>query len=181
MSFLKKIILGILFLSFISCSRTYPVSSRYEKESNFSSFKTFKIFENQEGFTYGVSPLNKQQIDQSILKEMNALNFNTSDNPDLLVSWFVKVNTAQAANFYLDYYENWKRFSLIDVHYYRKGTLVIDIIDLKNKQIIWHGSTSDKVHEDMPFLKNKIKNGVHSLLEKFAADMNILPPLATNN
>ena len=180
MKYQINIIFVIITFLLASCATTYPVVSDYEKAVDFSEFKTFQILKQKNAFPKGANPINQQRIDRAILKEMNDLNFYTSNQPDLLVSWLVKVKTVQDVNVYHDYYGRWRRNNWVEVYNYKEGSLIIDIIDRKNKQVVWHGSTSGRVYEDMPDVEEKINKAVNALLQKFGKDAKLSKSLAVN-
>ena len=180
MKFSKEILFGLTFLFFASCATTYQVTSDYERAVNFSAFKTFQILKQKNSFPAGANPINKQRIDRAILKEMNTLNFDTSTNPDLLVAWFVKVKNVKDVNVYHDYYGRWNRRDYVEVNNYQEGTLIIDIIDRAKKQVVWHGTASDRVYDHMPNVEEKINEVVYAMFRKFAKDAKIPRTYAAN-
>lgn len=176
----KMLLLSFVAFLFASCATTYSVTSDYEKGVNFSSYKTFQILKQKKGFPVGANPINKQRIDRAILKEMNEFGFDTSKDPDLLVSWFVKVKTIKEMNVYHDYYGRWRGRNWVEVNEYDEGTLIIDLVDRKSKQVVWHGVTSGRVYENMPDVENEINEAVKALFEKFAKDAKLSRTYASN-
>jgi len=166
----KLIFVSVTLFLLSSCASVYNVKSDYERGVNFSSFQTFQIMKQKNGFPKGANPINKQRIDRAILKEMNALGFDTAPNPDLLVSWFVKVREVEEVNVYHDYYRRWRGARWVDVERYQQGTLIIDLIDRSKKEVVWHGVTTDRVDEFDMDAEFKINEAVRAMLNKFAKD-----------
>lgn len=166
----KLIFVSVLLFILSSCASNYNVKSDYEKEVNFTSFQTFQIMKQKNGFPVGANPINKQRIDRAILKEMNTLGFDTAKNPDLLVSWFVKVREVEEVNVYHDYYGRWRGARWVDIDRYQEGTLIIDLIDRSKKEVVWHGVTTDRVDEFDDDAEVKINEAVKAMFEKFAKD-----------
>ena len=75
-----------------------------------------------------------------------------------LVHW--KVNSAR-----------WQVLPYTMVHQYTEGTLVVDVIDRGENQVIWHGKTSDVAYEDMPDVEKKI---AFTLIEEWSVKRRIL-------
>lgn len=180
MKFQNIAFLGLVVFLFASCATAYKVSSDYEKGVDFSPYKTFKMAEQESGFPLGANPINKQRIDRAILKEMNNLGFESSESPDLLVSWFVKVEDVRGVDYYRDYYGRWHAPRHAYVYEYQKGTLVIDLVDKAKNQVVWHGKTSRTVYEDMQDVEEKINKAVNAILQKFAKDTGIDKSVVTN-
>lgn len=176
----KIFLFGILVFLLSSCSTNYLVKSDYERNVDFSTFKTFQILKQKNGFPVGANPINKQRIDRAILKEMNELNFDTSKNPDILIAWFVKVKEVEEVNVYHDYYDRWNRARWVDVNRYQQGTLIIDIIDPNKKEVVWHGTTSDRIYDDMQDVEEKINEAVNAMFRKFAKDAKLPKTFASN-
>ena len=91
-------------------------------------------------------------------------------HPDLLVAWFVKVETVRDIDIYGDYYGRWRYFHHTNVSTYKEGSLVIDIIDRVNNQVVWHGKTSEIVYENMPNVEEKINSAVNAMFKRFVKD-----------
>ncbi|MEL6925805.1 MAG: DUF4136 domain-containing protein [Bacteroidota bacterium] len=168
----------LLSLFVMSCSSTYYIYSDYEKEVDFHQFRSFQIVQQDDNFPIGASPIHKQRIDRAIAKEMATLGFQKERNPDLLITWFVKVDPVRDVHVYRDYYGRWKGSEWTDVNYYKKGTFVVDIIERNTKQVIWHGTVSDQVYNNMPNVEDKIKAATAAMFEKFAKDARLLNAVA---
>lgn len=162
--------LAIAFILFSSCT-SYRIISDYEKNVNYSSFKTYQVMNHKDGFPAGADPENRQQVIQAIQFEMNTLGYSESKQPDLLVAWFVKVKDVETVDFYMNYYDEWDVHREMQIVEYQEGTLVVDLIDVKNNRVIWHAKTSDRVYAGMPNLDEKIKNVVEAMFDKYEKDI----------
>ncbi|MFT5168287.1 MAG: hypothetical protein ACI8P3_003528 [Saprospiraceae bacterium] len=172
------LIAAILFL-LASCNTSYRISSDYEKGVDFSSFKTYHFLDHEHGFPIGANPINKQRIERAVESELKSLGYETAEKPDLLVAWFVAVRNVRSVDIYRDYYRGWRYIQYATVYEYKEGTLVIDIIDRANKQVIWHGKTSGQVYEDMPDVEGKINEAVKAMIKKYAKDAKLNQDYAT--
>jgi len=180
MKFKYVVFLSVLAFLMTSCATTYPIKSDYEKAVDFSDFKTFQIVKQENGFPLGANLINKQRIERAILKEMSVLNFSESTEPDLLLSWFVAVQTVRDVDIYRNYYQRWRSRDWVEIYEYKEGTLVIDLIDKSNNQVVWHGATKGRVYENMPKIEEKINQAVKAILERFAEDAKLNKELAFN-
>ena len=168
----RKNIFTFIILSFLfsSCATFSNVSSDYKKDVDFTSFKSYKIINPDGGFPQGVNPIRKQYIEEAIHNELNALGFALSDQADLEISWFVKINTIREVEIYRDHYSRWRYFQHIHIDEYEEGTLVIDIIDRTNQQLIWHGITTERLPENITDPQAKIKAKINEVFTQFAKD-----------
>lgn len=179
MKFKNIFLLSLLVFLYSNCTMNYWVLSDYEKEVNFSAFKTYKVYNHKDGFPEGANPINKQRIQRAIHKEMTGLGYETSDTPDLLVSWYVKVQDKRVTDVYRDFYHRWDYYS-VNVHEYQEGILVIDLIDRVNQEVVWHGKTSERVYEGMPKVEKKINTAVKAIVKKYAEDVKLNKDYASN-
>lgn len=140
---------NLLFLSvialFITSCNTVKVVADYDDKADFNQYKTFAFY--KKGIDKAViSDLDKKRIMRAIETEMMAKGYTKSTNPDVLVSIFTKsrekVNVNQTNDFYGYYgYRPWfNNFNRdVNVSQYTEGTLFIDLIDGKKKELIWQG------------------------------------------
>lgn len=148
---MKKII-GILvvglMLALSSCN-AIKVTTDYDSNVRFEEYKTFAFF--KKGIDKAdVSDLDKRRILRAIEKELLAQGFTKSSDPDFLVSIFTKsrerVNVNQN-NLSMGWGWGWGwnpwmwggGFNNVNVSQYTEGTLFIDFIETKKKELIWQG------------------------------------------
>lgn len=176
MQTLKYLIMSIALLSLASCGTTYSIISDREEGINFDQYKTYLVLEHDHGFPTGANPINHQRIDRAIDANMQELGYIREQSPDLLIAWFVKVEIKKDFAVYQNYYRRWNVPQTIDVYEYQEGSLVIDIIDPKIGQVVWHGKASDRVYDDMPNIDKKIKDVVKAMFKRYKRDTRITAP-----
>ena len=86
---------------------------------------------------------------------------------------FVKIDTKLEQGIYNAYYKKWRYPKAVDVYEYQEGTLVIDIVDMRTGQVIWHAKASSRVEEEMPKLGGKIKDVVKKIFNSYKNDTGI--------
>ncbi|MDO4879925.1 MAG: DUF4136 domain-containing protein [Capnocytophaga sp.] len=139
---MKKILLlfAIATTLLTSCA-SVRVSSDYDSKANFPEYKTFAFF--KEGIDkVEVSDLDKKRILRSIEEEMIKKGFTLSENPDLLVNFFTKERERQDVYTNVGFGWGWGPFWGNNVSVgpvQTEGTLFIDLIDAKKKDLIWQG------------------------------------------
>ena len=142
--------LPVLFLSIfiVSCS-SINVNADYDKATNFSNYKTYGF--HKEGVDKAeISDLDKKRILRAIDNELTAKGFSKSENPDVIINIFTKERTdVNVYNYnagfgwgwgYPGFYGGWgPGWNNTSVNTVPKGTLFIDLVDAKNKELIWQG------------------------------------------
>lgn len=157
-----KIKIGLLISTFwlASCS-TLQIVSDFDKEANFSEFRTFSISEPRD-IDYQSDPrlnqLNLNRLTRAIKQEMMLRGYSESKNPDLTINIFAKItpkaeilkDTSPYLPYrgyyryygYRGYYNYWGsgwNYAETAVVNYKEGTLVIDIVDNDNEKLVWQG------------------------------------------
>jgi len=135
-------IIALLF----SCS-SVQVHSDYDKNIDYSQFKTF-AFHKAGIDKVEISDLDKKRIMRAIEETMIAKGFTKSEKPDLLVNIFTKTREEVNVNQFNSGWGygwgfGWNPWAFggrtTSVTTSTEGTLFIDLIDAKKKELIWQG------------------------------------------
>ncbi len=104
-----------------------------------------------------------KDLQASVDRELSARGFSkTPDAPDLLVithnTTTSEINVSAHGYNYsnADYWGSWGGYwgpQILDIHRYGEGTLVVDLVDAKTKQMVWRGWASDTFSLDREFKK----------------------------
>ena len=145
----------ISLLILVSCT-SVNVYSDYDKETDFSEFKTYAFY--KKGIDkVEISDLDKKRILRAIEKELKQKGLVPSENPDLLVNIFTK--SREKIDVYNNNYYGWYPwyygygygygygpgygpgygFGYNNVTSSTEGTLFIDLIDARKKELSWQG------------------------------------------
>ncbi|MEY2629815.1 MAG: hypothetical protein RLZZ469_711 [Bacteroidota bacterium] len=168
-----KLLPFVLLLFLTSCS-SVRVYSDYDKQVDFTPYKTYAFHKN--GIDKAeISDLDKKRILHAIDETMSAKGFTKSDNPDLLISFFTKereeVNVNQFnAGWGYGWGWGWNPFlwggnTMVTRH--TEGSLYIDIIDAKKKELIWQGEGEGVLTKDRDKKEALIKEFVSKILEQY--------------
>jgi hypothetical protein len=161
-------VVGIFFL--ISCS-SVRVNADYDKKANFSAYKSYAYFKS--GIDKAeISDLDKKRILYAIDDAMATKGFTKSETPDLLISIFTKEREV------VDVYQNygfgwgWGWGPGWGMGYSRaittpEGTLFIDIIDAKTKELIWQGQGTGYLSSNTDKKEERIREFVSKILEQY--------------
>ena len=189
---LKKIALPILALVFLASCSSVKVITDYDKEANFNTFKTYAFYKT--GIDKAeISDLDKKRILKAIDVEMAARGFVKSNQPDVLVSIFTKERER------VDVYNNnfgfgwggfgWGGFGRFgfynpwllgpgfgwgggfgpNVSTRTEGSLYIDVIDTRKKELVWQGRGVGTLNniKNIEKKEKRIKQFVAEILEKY--------------
>lgn len=169
LNFVPIVLLVIMASSCVSVK----VASDYDKNVDFNSYKTFAFFKN--GIDKAeISDLDKRRILRAIEAELLAKGFNKSENPDLLVSIFTKsrekINVYNYGHGPYGYGWGWSPYYFghySDVRSSTEGTLYIDLIDAKKKELVWQGLGVGYISQTMKEKEARIKEFVSKIMEKY--------------
>lgn len=156
------------FFMLISCSSVY-VNTDYDKKANFVQYKTFAYLKS--GIDKAeISDLDKKRILYSLDEVLISKGFSKSENPDMLISFFTK--EAERVNYYNNFGWNWGWNPWWGINYSMpitttEGTLIIDVIDAKSKELIWQGKGSGYLTQNVDKKDARIKEFVSKILEKY--------------
>lgn len=169
---IKKTLPFLALLIIASSCTSVRVASDYDKTADFDSYKTFAFFKT--GIDKAeISDLDKRRILRAIEVELLAKGFTKSENPDLLVSLFTKER--QEVNIYNNgygygwgwspFYNNFNN----NVSTSTQGSLYIDLIDAKKKELVWQGKGSGYLNTSSNVDKReaRIKEFVAEIMTKY--------------
>jgi len=179
---IKFLALPLIVVLFLSSCVSVRVASDYDSETNFKEYKTYAFYKT--GIDKAqISDLDKKRILRAIDTEMASRGFTKSQNPDILVSIFTKEREQ------VDVYNNnfgwgWGGFGWggpwawgpgfgwgggNNVSTRTEGSLFIDLIDSKNKQLVWQGRGIGTLNNTTNIEKKeeRLKEFVSEILEAY--------------
>jgi len=186
MKFLALPVLVVLFLS--SCT-SVRVLSDYDKDANFSSYKSYAFYKT--GIDKAqISDLDKKRILRAIEAEMSTKGFVKSENPDILVSIFTKER--EQVDVYNNYWGGggfgwgwspwywgggfgpgwgWGGGNAVSTR--TQGSLYIDLIDAKNKELVWQGKGDGTLNNTKNIEKKemRIKEFVSEIMTQYPPEI----------
>lgn len=181
---LKFIALPLLALIFLASCTSVRVLSDYDQQANFNEYKSYAFYKT--GIDKAqISDLDKKRILRAIESEMASRGFVKSENPDLLVSIFTKEQER------VDIYNNnfgwggawgwgynpyawgpgwgWGWGGGSSVSTSTQGSLYIDLIDTKSKELVWQGKGEGTLANTANIEKKeqRIREFVSQILEQY--------------
>jgi len=150
------------------------VSATRSPTANLAQYRTFAFFQPTDAhprqLAFERSPAG-QVVRDRITNDLTAKGLvPTEENPDLLVAYHTKLQQKTDINDwgYRGYY--WGA-GPVSIDQYTQGTLFIDLIDPKTRQVIWRGTASAIVdHPENPNLE-KLSSAVDKVMKKYPAEL----------
>ncbi|MBP6074505.1 MAG: DUF4136 domain-containing protein [Flavobacterium sp.] len=163
-----KILALLCVISLSSCSSVH-VNADYDSKVSFSNFKSYAYLKS--GIDKAeISDLDKKRILTAIDENLVSKGMIKSENPDLLISIFTKekerVDVHQNFGFGWGWNPYWG-MGYSNVTTTPVGTLFIDIIDTKTKELIWQGEGSGYLTKNTAKKEARIKEFVSKILEQY--------------
>tara|TARA_B110001452_G_scaffold74693_1_gene60511 strand:- start:505 stop:1023 length:519 start_codon:yes stop_codon:yes gene_type:complete len=165
----SKLLILLVSLTYLSCS-SVRVSSDYNSEIDFSSYKTYAF--SKKGIDKAqINELDKKRILKALEIELSSLGLRkNSIDPDVVVSIFTvaneEININNSYN-YLGYsYGPWYDFNYSN-YSTTQGTLYIDIIDYKKNELVWQGIGKGYISENSSKKEEQIKSFVNKILLQY--------------
>jgi len=165
-------LLPVLLLFVVSSCCSVRVNSDYDKGANFSAYKTYAFYKT--GIDkVEISDLDKKRILRSIDETMASKGFTKSETPDL----WININTKSEKNinvnqFYAGYGYGWgfgwnPYWGSGSTYTSTDGTLTIDLIDAKKKELIWQGVGTGYLTQNTDKKDENIKGFVTQILAQY--------------
>jgi hypothetical protein len=186
---MKKIILAAIFLCMINSCSTLKVSCDYDQNAKFDTYKTFEFSEM--ALYFPIEDLSREILLSAIEDEMKQKGFTKAENADIMID--LQLNTQEKASvssyptgdvggygygygggfgYGSGYAYAWGSgftTSAIYVDHYADGTLFIDMIDTKTKQLVWQGRGKGSIDPDADELKRdtNIRKAVNYIFSRY--------------
>ena len=161
---------------FTACS-SLDITSDYDPSQDFSNYKTYrwaKTKERQKGDLLAKNIQLWKKVQSAVDKSLKEKGYEKLDsgNPDFIV--FIHAGVQDRMNVYHHggyYYGGWwgPYGGYTSVSHYKQGTLVVDIVDRKEKELSYRGMASDVVrsYSDPQEMQEDIDYVVSAILDDF--------------
>ena len=169
-----KLLPVFLLLALASCS-SVKVYSDYDNKVDFSQYKTY-AFHKKGIDKIEISELDKKRILYAVDAELSKKGMTKSENPDLLINIFTKERERIDVNQYnagwgYGWGYGWNPYlwggRSTSVTSSTEGTLYIDLIDAKKKELVWQGEGVGYLTNNRNEKEKVINEFVTKILEQF--------------
>jgi Domain of unknown function (DUF4136) len=176
----------ITFALITACSTPVKIQSDYDHSIDFSQYKTYGYYSPMGIENPNYSSLMGQMFRDAIDAQMKPRGYILSDNPDILINVSAKLQdktkvttTSDPMMYgggYYGYrggmYDPWGGYGYgtsTHVSQYTEGTVNVDMVDVKQKRMIWEGIAIGRVNEKETNaeLRADIQSGVAEMFENY--------------
>ncbi|HWA33528.1 MAG TPA: DUF4136 domain-containing protein [Cyclobacteriaceae bacterium] len=169
---MKKLIL--LTLVCFSCSRELIVRTDFDKSFEIHRNSTYSWLDNKNieirNNPLYYNELNDKRIKDAVNLELSNKGYTLTDNAaELIVHYHIVVENRTAIQtdpYGYNYGIYWTR-GQTDVYRYREGTLAIDFMDARNRNLIWRGSATSIIDDDDQITEETINKAVAKIFMSF--------------
>lgn len=174
MKTISSLLIVVFILLSYGCSGGTQVRFDYDRQEDFSKFKTYNFLPLPESLKSEANPMVIRRIEEGIALAMGNKGFDRIEaNPDILIA----IHTERQDKFDVQTWGyNYAPYDLyyrgsgywgsggIDIYRYQQGTLIIDIIKAADKELIWRGVGSKALPQN-PTVK-QIDKTVNQVVSK---------------
>jgi hypothetical protein len=178
---MKRVLLIVSALAFAAGCSSMNVNYDYDRQADFSSYKTYSWHESQTSLREE-SPLAHERIIQAVDAQLQSHGFQrVAQNPDVVVTYHSQRDQEMTLN--TDYmgtgwgygsgwywgggYGMGMTSSTTTVRTYDIGTIVLDMWDSDQKRLVWRGTVSDTISDNPENNAQKITAGAQKLFERY--------------
>jgi hypothetical protein len=170
---------SVAVISIVSCAPALKVTSDYDKSVNFSQYKTFAL--DTFHVSESLSQLNQNRIINAVKAEMTKKGFTESTTPDMLVHMTAIFKNEKSVSATTDYYGYggyyrpyaWgggvgsTGYTTYNVQNYIDGSLIVDIVDAKSKNLLWEGIGNKEINQEVKDPDTAVPAAVNKILAAF--------------
>ena len=168
-----KLLPLFLVLILTSCT-SIRVNADYDSRVDFTQYKTYAFHKNGIDKVQ-VSELDKKRILRAIDAELTKKGYTKSEDPDMLVNILTKEREQLSVNQFnmgwgYGWGWGWNPFFMggnTFVNSTTQGTLYIDLIDAKKKELIWEGEGIGSLTENRAKKEEQINEFVAKIIAQF--------------
>jgi len=161
---MSRTLLFMAGLAIVGCSSSPEVTRDYDPTTNFKAMKTWAwVPEAPQADGGGVSSLSHERLRSAIEQEFTHRGYMRVEPKS--ADFWVQYHALLAQWIELDPYS----YDSGEVHRYKEGTIVVDVITPKDRRLVWRGTAQGAVEKDLtPDERQKrIREVVSEILEEF--------------
>ena len=166
-----KLCVSSLMATLIGCT-PMTVQHDYDPDVDFSSYRTFGWMpksEDDDGARSMLSgPFLEKRIAKSVVENMAKKGYEkASSDPDLLIAY--QVNFKKKADVNGGYGPGYWGRHPVAVRHYKEGTLILDFVDPKTRDLVWRGWSVSAVYSEASPAEEQdnINRAVREILKRF--------------
>ena len=191
MKALKMLASGSLVTILAACSSSPAIKSDYDHQADFSRYRTFGYMSPLGTDKAGYSTLLTERLKDATRGQMEMRGYvYDASNPDLLVNFNGKLQQKTQVTeappppmgpyygYRSGFYGGWPGYGWGDtVYQYTEGTLNIDLVDARRKQMVWEGVAVGEVQNpDTATSSQNIDKAVAGIFAKYPFRAGVAAP-----
>ena len=174
---------GLLLIG-AGCGNPITISTDYDKEADFTKYKTFGFLKWNEQSSQIVNDIDQRRLETAVANELTKRGLTRSEGiGDCMIGFHVVVETKTGTSSYTNYYGNMGYYgyggfgygygypygggatTTTSTYEYQVGTVIIDQFDVETRKLIWEGVAQGEVTGDR---KNREENINYNIERMFA-------------
>lgn len=178
---MRTLLAAAALFGLAGCGTGVDVQTDYDPQAipKFAGWKTYAWLPAKEGGdTRASNSLVGNRVKRAVDSVLAARGFTEGANPDFLVGWHLSIEGKMDVNTVNNYYGyGWGRwygpgypgYSSTTVREYDEGTLLIDMVDARAKELAWRGQGKGEIKPDLEPAEReqRITMAVSMILETF--------------
>ena len=179
---MKKFVFSLIAMGLFTLSSNAQIRSDYDKDVDFSQYKTIQFLGWQDGSDQLVDDNNKKRIYEAFKKEFSAKGFELVESDgDLGLTFYIVIDQKTSTSAYTDYYGGmgygsyrrggwgWGNGSSTTTYTerdYLEGTFIVDFYDANTEKQVWQGVSTNTISENPKKRAKNIPKRVTKLMKK---------------
>lgn len=182
---MRKLLILLAASAFLASCSSLKISYDYDKNVDFSQFKTYSYYGWAKDSDELMSQFDKKRVETAFAKEFEKRGIEyVEKGGDIVVSLFLVVDEKTSTTAYTNHYGGgpyygpygygvgwgWGMgYSTTSYHQYdyKVGTLVCDIFSSESKQLVWQGVGSGTIAENVHNRERNINRSVNMIMSQY--------------
>jgi hypothetical protein len=164
----KSLAAGALAVVLLFTLRAFSQKVTVDWDHNFTNFSSLHSYKLVKTSNTRMNPLMDQRIAAAIQGQLAAKGFReVESNPDVIVAYHTGMRRERSATY--TGMGNWRMGGMgtISQNDQNAGTLVVDISNAHNRQLLWRGVASDTLSDNPDKNTKKIDKAVSKMFKKY--------------
>ena len=163
--------LALVLCAFAASASAQSVQSDFDRSFDFSKLKTFSFAVHRFDDALAQDSLNDGRIRHALESKLTAGGFRVEqgERPDFAVDYYVTSRNKFSVQDYSYGPPRWWGRRDIRVDEYTEGTLTVDLIDAKTRQLVWRGRVSGTV--ELKGTDKKVDKAAEKLVKQLLKDV----------
>ncbi|UTW66565.1 DUF4136 domain-containing protein [bacterium SCSIO 12643] len=176
---------GILLIG-AACSSSITITTDYDREVDFTKYKTFGFLEWNKESKQLVNDIDRKRLEDAVAAELEARGLKRVDGiGDSMIGFHVVVETKTGTTSYTNHYGGMGYYgyggfgygygypyggastTTTSTYSYNVGTVIIDQYDSSSKKLVWEGVAQGEVNQDRKNREEYIKKDIQRMFAEY--------------